>query len=76
MTRPGDNFKYHTTAQEVVETFSEVVKGKYSEHSERPTNNIVVVTGTSLGGLGHEAARAIATQKPKLLVLASRDEEK
>lgn len=37
---------------------------------------LVVVTGTSPGGLGFETARAIATQSPKLLVLASRDPKK
>ncbi|WOO82719.1 short-chain dehydrogenase TIC 32 [Vanrija pseudolonga] len=61
----GDKFTKDTTAQEVAETFGDRIKGRY-----------VVVTGTSPGGLGYETARAIATQGPKLLVLAARDQAK
>lgn len=39
-------------------------------------SHVVVVTGTSPGGLGAEDARAIATKQPKLLVIASRDQKK
>ncbi|TXT10725.1 hypothetical protein VHUM_02230 [Vanrija humicola] len=61
----GDKFTKETTAQEVADAFGDRIKGRY-----------VVVTGASPGGLGYETARAIATQEPKLLVIAARDQAK
>ncbi|KAL1410288.1 hypothetical protein Q8F55_004294 [Vanrija albida] len=65
MAQPGDKFTKSTTAQEVVDTFADNVKGKY-----------IVITGPSPGGIGYETARAIATKEPKLLVLAARSQAK
>ncbi|KAL1409011.1 hypothetical protein Q8F55_005835 [Vanrija albida] len=61
----GAKFTRETTAQVAAEAFGDRIKGRF-----------VVVTGTSPGGIGYEAARAIATQGPRLLVLASRDQAK
>lgn len=81
MAQPGDMFTKQTTAQEVVDTFGDNIKGKYSASvlhlfPQNLTPLPVVVTGPSPGGIGYETARAIATKEPKLLVLAARSQSK
>jgi NAD(P)-dependent dehydrogenase (short-subunit alcohol dehydrogenase family) len=40
------------------------------------SQNLVLITGVTLGGLGQETARAIALQSPKLIILAGRSASK
>ncbi|KAL3441961.1 hypothetical protein BJX65DRAFT_287709 [Aspergillus insuetus] len=56
-------FKFENTADEVAVTLSEGIKGKN-----------VIITGASPGSLAFEAAKAIATKQPGLLVLTARGE--
>ena len=58
-------FGTHTTANEVAKHYAPRIEGK-----------TVLITGVSPGGLGAEAAAAIAVQKPKLLILAGRSPDK
>jgi len=52
---------FHTTAEEAVELFKDGIKGKN-----------IIVTGTSLGGLGFETARVL-TKYANLVVVTGRD---
>lgn len=58
-------FGTHTTANDVAQHYAPQIEGK-----------TVLVTGVSPGGLGAEAAAAIAVQNPKLLILAGRSPDK
>ncbi|KAH8812460.1 hypothetical protein F5884DRAFT_310283 [Xylogone sp. PMI_703] len=58
-------WKWETTGDEVVEAFSDRVKGK-----------TIVITGPSPGGIGSETAVTLAKGSPALLVLAGRSESK
>lgn len=58
-------FGTHTTANDVSQHYAPQIEGK-----------TVLVTGVSPGGLGAEAAAAIAVQNPKLLILAGRSPDK
>ncbi|KAG2177062.1 hypothetical protein INT43_007718 [Umbelopsis isabellina] len=59
-----NNFGETTTADEAASFYANEIKGK-----------IVLITGCTWGGLGAEAARAIAKHDPKLLILAGRKQE-
>jgi len=61
MSSTVPKFDSHTTAQRAAEALSPFIVGKN-----------VLITGPTVKGLGFEAARAIATQKPALLILAGR----
>ena len=54
-----------STADEAASIYHEYITGK-----------IVVITGTSPGSLGVEAAKAIANHEPELLVIAGRSKSK
>ncbi|GME60292.1 short-chain dehydrogenase [Neofusicoccum parvum] len=56
-------FGYETTSAQAAEALQAEISGK-----------VVVITGISLNGLGAEAARAIFSQNPRLLILASRSQ--
>ncbi|KAJ7726009.1 hypothetical protein DFH07DRAFT_246352 [Mycena maculata] len=58
-------FTSTTTAEEVAAVFANQIKGKN-----------VLITGTSIGGIGFEAARVIAKYAPNLLILASYSPER
>ncbi|KAH8799130.1 hypothetical protein F5884DRAFT_825379 [Xylogone sp. PMI_703] len=58
-------WKFETTADEVVEAFAERVKGK-----------TIIITGPGKGGLGAETAVSLAKASPALLILAGRTESK
>ncbi|KAJ7793774.1 NAD-P-binding protein [Mycena olivaceomarginata] len=58
------SFSYTTTAEEVATTFSDEIKGKN-----------VLITGTSINGLGFEAARVLA-KYAKLVVITGYNEER
>ncbi|KAG2177061.1 hypothetical protein INT43_007717 [Umbelopsis isabellina] len=60
----ANNFGETTTADEAASFYANEIKGK-----------IVLITGCTWGGLGAEAARAIAKHDPKLLILAGRKQE-
>lgn len=54
-----------TEATEAANALAPYIKGK-----------TVLITGVSKGGLGFEAARAIAYHEPKLLILSGRSDDK
>ncbi|KAJ7800709.1 hypothetical protein B0H14DRAFT_1687263 [Mycena olivaceomarginata] len=58
------SFSFTTTAEEVATTFSDEIKGKN-----------VLITGTSINGLGFEAARVLA-KYAKLVVITGYNEER
>ena len=58
-------FSSTTTGKEVVKAFAAQVDGK-----------VILITGTSKGGLGAETALALATAGPKKLILTGRSEGK
>lgn len=60
----SNNFGAETTADEAARFYASEIQGK-----------TVLITGCTWGGLGAEAARAIAKQDPKLLILAGRKQE-
>ncbi|ORY77202.1 hypothetical protein BCR35DRAFT_342622 [Leucosporidium creatinivorum] len=62
---PPARFNGSSTADEVASALAEQIRGKH-----------VLITGVSPGGLGAEAARAIARQGPALLILAGRTQSK
>lgn len=64
MTIPAQ-FGFDSTSDEVAKHYAPQINGK-----------TVLITGVSPNGLGAEAAAAVAQQKPKLLILASRSPEK
>ncbi|KAJ2957927.1 hypothetical protein NQZ79_g6387 [Umbelopsis isabellina] len=59
-----NNFGQTTTADEAASFYASEIQGK-----------TVLITGCTWGGLGAEAARAIAKHNPKLLILAGRKQE-
>ncbi|KAF7334984.1 Short-chain dehydrogenase/reductase family protein [Mycena venus] len=63
-TATEPTFSFATTAEEVATTFSNEIKGKN-----------VLITGSSVGGLGFETARVIA-KYAKLVVITGYDEER
>jgi NAD(P)-dependent dehydrogenase (short-subunit alcohol dehydrogenase family) len=65
MTTTLPKFGFSTTAKEVASALSSRITGK-----------TILITGISKGGLGFETARVIALHKPKLLVLAGRNQSK
>jgi NAD(P)-dependent dehydrogenase (short-subunit alcohol dehydrogenase family) len=65
MTTSLPEFGFSTTAENAASALSSYINGK-----------TVLVTGHSKGGLGFETARAIALQKPELLILAGRSTTK
>jgi hypothetical protein len=73
------SFSYTTTAEEVATAFSDEIKGKNGTLSivvlpphQLPT---VLITGTSINGLGFEAARVLA-KYAKLVVITGYNEER
>ncbi|KAJ6568856.1 hypothetical protein B0H19DRAFT_1256560 [Mycena capillaripes] len=60
----GPTFTYTTTAEEVATAFAEEIKGKN-----------VLITGTSINGIGFETARVIA-KYAKLVVITGYNEER
>jgi short-subunit dehydrogenase len=56
------SFGFNTTAEEVVEAFSQHIRGR-----------TFLVTGTSDGGLGAYTATALASKGPATLILVSRN---
>ncbi|KAI9735114.1 MAG: hypothetical protein M1834_001702 [Cirrosporium novae-zelandiae] len=61
----SDNLGQETTATEIARIFSDRIRGK-----------TILVTGVSPNSLGAETVRSIASQNPKLLIMASRTKEK
>lgn len=57
-------FGFSTTSDEAAEHFADQIQGK-----------AILITGASWGGLGAEAARAIAKYNPSVIVLACRKQE-
>ncbi|KAJ7662279.1 WW domain-containing oxidoreductase [Mycena rosella] len=60
----SNNFNFNTTAEEVATTFSEEIKNKN-----------VLITGTSLNGIGFETARVIA-KYASLVIITGYNEER
>lgn len=58
-------FSSSTTAADVATRFAASIAGK-----------VILVTGTSPGGLGAETARVAALHNPRLVILAGRDQQK
>ncbi|KAL8292400.1 hypothetical protein RQP46_001012 [Phenoliferia psychrophenolica] len=54
-----------TTAEEAATAFASSIAGK-----------VILITGTSMGGLGAETARVVAKHNPKLVFIAGRSMEK
>ena len=65
MPTSNSAFDGHTTAQEVVSSLSENVRGK-----------TIVITGANPGGIGGLTAIALTSGQPKMLVLAGRNEKR
>lgn len=57
----SEQFGFSTSSDEVAERFADQIKGKS-----------ILITGASWGGLGADAARAVAKKNPGLIVLACR----
>lgn len=62
---PPANFSADTTAETAAAEFASSITGQ-----------VILVTGTSLGGLGGETARVIGLHQPRLLILAGRSQAK
>ncbi|KAK4699460.1 hypothetical protein P7C70_g6799, partial [Phenoliferia sp. Uapishka_3] len=58
-------FNAQSTSDEVAKHLADSIKGQ-----------VVLITGTTIGSLGFEAARTIAKHQPRLVVLVGRSEEK
>ena len=75
-------FNIRTTADEVIAAFASRVAHKngtpfISQHAEKSSSDVVLITGTTLGSIGFEMARAIAGRKDAgTLIVANRNEEK
>jgi hypothetical protein len=73
------SFSYTTTAEEVATAFSDEIKGKNGTLSivVLPPHQLppVLITGTSINGLGFEAARVLA-KYAKLVVITGYNEER
>lgn len=83
MTTSHSDFGAKTDARDVFAVFPAAVKGKVGMLScfARDTwliilSTLVLITGVSPKGLGGELARSLATQNPKLLILAGRSSSK
>lgn len=59
------SFNAETATHDVVVHFSDSIKGK-----------IILITGTSTGGIGGNFVRAIAEAQPRMLILANRNPDK
>ncbi|KAJ7059695.1 hypothetical protein C8F01DRAFT_217787 [Mycena amicta] len=62
-THPNPVFSFNTTAEEVAEAFADAIRGKN-----------VLITGTSLNGVGYEAARVIAKYANLVIITGYNDE--
>jgi NAD(P)-dependent dehydrogenase (short-subunit alcohol dehydrogenase family) len=77
-------FEWATTGREVVDAFADKVKGRtckqFISYAFNPlfihtvlTQNIVLITGPSTGGIGEETAYALSLAQPAALFLAGRN---
>ncbi|KAK7038152.1 short-chain dehydrogenase/reductase family protein [Favolaschia claudopus] len=65
MSTPIFKFTFHTTAEEVATAFADEIKGKN-----------VLITGTSVGGIGFETARVMALKSANLVIITGHNAER